>query len=66
MNQAEYNAQFNRARTAPNRARQQLLRQTGADIFNRASQLQAANRETLAVRVRSDRIIAKAAELADK
>ena len=58
--------QFNRARTAPNRARQQLLRQTGADIFNRASQLQAANREALAAKTRQDRIVAKAAELADK
>jgi predicted HTH domain antitoxin len=51
---------------AADRNRQQLRQVSGSDIFRRASQLMAANRDALAVRVRQDRIVAKAAELADK
>lgn len=51
---------------AADRNRQQLRQVSGSDIFRRASQLMAANREALAAKTRQDRIIAKAAELADQ
>ena len=51
---------------AADRNRQQLRQVSGSDLFRRAAQVQAANRETLAVRVRQDRIVAKAAYMADK